>query len=443
MRRALIIARREYLSFLRTPGFWVSLMVMPLVGFISTTGPQMIARSEPPPVMVILDQTGLGPAGPGADLQRSLSRVDGHAPSASTTKAAGRPKAEIVAAPAELAAATTPKAAGDALLPYLSGRKSLPDGRSLSAAAIVFGDASSLKVDLWTPSPQVAGLSRYMSEPLDTWLRRARFKAAGLDPSLIDHIDQNLTDIRDFSPKAAGGRVSFADRLPMLAAVGLSFALWALVLTGAGILLNTVIEEKSNRVIEVLLSSASVTEILGGKILGGACLSFTMLGFWGAIGVFLLHRVDAGMLASVGAALLGHGLIFWFAAFFLMGYLMYASIFAAVGSYCETPREAQTLLGPIMLLLTVPIIFLGAAISAPDAPLLKILAWVPVFTPFLMTTQVAAGAPFQDLALALVEMAVTTALVVNLSGRAFRSGALATERLSLQKILGKLFDRQA
>ena len=62
MRRALIIARREYLSFLRTPGFWVSLMVMPLVGFISTTGPQMIARSEPPPVMVILDQTGLGPA---------------------------------------------------------------------------------------------------------------------------------------------------------------------------------------------------------------------------------------------------------------------------------------------------------------------------------------------------------------------------------------------
>ena len=231
MRRALIIARREYLSFLRTPGFWVSLMVMPLVGFISTTGPQMIARSEPPPVMIILDQTGLGPAGPGPDLQRSLSRVEGHAPSAVATKPPGRPRAEIVAAPDDVLATTTPKAAADALLPYLSGQKRLPDGRSLSAAAIVFGDASTLKVDLWTPSPQVAGLSRYMTEPLDAWLRRARFKAAGLDPSMIDRIDQNLTDIRDFSPKAAGGRVSFADRLPMLAAVGLSFALWALVLT--------------------------------------------------------------------------------------------------------------------------------------------------------------------------------------------------------------------
>lgn len=435
MRRALIIARREYLSFLRTPGFWVSLLVMPLVGFVSTTGPQMIARSEPPPVMVILDQTGLGPDGPGAELQKALSRGDGRPGSQ------GRVKAEIAPTPADLQSLETPKAAGEALLPYLSGQKRLPNGRSVTAAAIVFGDAKALKVDLWTPSPQVAGLSRYMSEPLDAWLRRARLKTAGLDPALIDHIDQNLTDIRDFSPKAAGGRVSFSDRLPMLAAVALSFALWALVLTGAGILLNTVIEEKSNRVIEVLLSSASVTEILGGKILGGACLSFTMLGFWGAIGVFLLHRVDAAMLSSVGAALLGHGLIFWFAAYFLMGYLMYASIFAAIGSYCETPREAQTLLGPIMLLLTVPIIFLGAAISAPDAPLLKILAWIPVFTPFLMTTQVAAGAPFQDLALALVEMAATTALVVHLSGRAFRSGALATERLSLRKVLGKWLHR--
>lgn len=167
MRRALIIARREYLSFLRTPGFWVSLMVMPLVGFISTTGPQMIARSEPPPVMVILDQTGLGPAGPGRDLQQSLSRIAGPSSSTATAKSAGRPKAEIVTPPADLAAATTPKAAGEALAPYLSGRKRLPDGRSLSAAAIVFGDANALTVDLWTPSPQVAGLSRYMSEPLD------------------------------------------------------------------------------------------------------------------------------------------------------------------------------------------------------------------------------------------------------------------------------------
>jgi len=193
----------------------------------------------------------------------------------------------------------------------------------------------------------------------------------------------------------------------------------------------------------VLLSSASVTEILGGKILGGALLSLTTMSFWGAIGFWLIHRSAPDMLGVVGAALTGHGLVLWFGAFFIVGYLMYASIFAAIGSYCETPREAQTLLGPVMVLLTVPIVFLGATISAPDAPLLKILVWVPFFTPFLMTTRVAAGAPVLELVAALAEMMLTAAFVVWLSGRAFRSGALATEKLDPRRFLAALFRRES
>jgi ABC-2 type transport system permease protein len=96
-----------------------------------------------------------------------------------------------------------------------------------------------------------------------------------------------------------------------------------------------------------------------------------------------------------------------------------------------------------MVLLTVPIIFLGATISAPDAPALKILAWVPFFTPFLMTTRVAAGAPIGELLLALVEMAATTVLVIWLSGRAFRSGALATEKLDPRRFLAAMFGKSA
>ena len=72
MRRALIIASREYLSFLRTPGFWISLLVMPLVGLVSGLGPQMIASSEPPPTLAVVDLTGLGQAGPGPWLVQDL-----------------------------------------------------------------------------------------------------------------------------------------------------------------------------------------------------------------------------------------------------------------------------------------------------------------------------------------------------------------------------------
>jgi ABC-2 type transport system permease protein len=420
---------------------------MPLVGLVSGLAPQMIAKTEPPPTVAILDLTNLGPDGPGPWLVRTLARPasEGNdaAPGGNSRRSRDdRRSITVVAPPPAFAAARTPAEAGQAIRSYMAAKTSLADGRPLSGAVVIYGGRDQLRMDLWTPRPQVSGWSDALSSPLNDWLRRSRLAAAGVPPGVAESLNQHLTDVRDFSPQAAGGRVSFADKAPILVAVGLSFLLWALVLTGAGILLNTVIEEKSNRVIEVLLSSASVTEILTGKILGGAALSLTTMSFWGAIAFWLLNRSAPDMLGVVGAALTGHGLVLWFAAFFIVGYLMYASIFAAIGSYCETPREAQTLLGPVMVLLTVPIVFLGATISAPDAPLLKILVWVPFFTPFLMTTRVAAGAPVVELVAALVEMILMAAFVMWLSGRAFRSGALATEKLDPRRFLASMFSRE-
>ncbi len=450
MRRALIIAQREYLSFLRTPGFWISLLVMPMVGLVSGLAPQMIAKTEPPPTVAVLDLTGLGADGPGPWVVHALARtasVGADADSATDGRNRrardARRSITVVATPAAFAGARTPAEAGQAIRAYMAAKTPLKDGRPLSGAVVIHGDRDQLQMDLWTPRPQVADWSDTLASPLNDWLRRARLAAAGVPPGVADALNHHLIEVRDFSPQAAAGRVSLADKAPLLVAVGLSFLLWALVLTGAGILLNTVIEEKSNRVIEVLLSSASVTEILAGKILGGAALSLTTMSFWGAIAFWLLNRSAPDMLGVVGAALTGHGLVLWFAAFFIVGYLMYASIFAAIGSYCETPREAQTLLGPVMVLLTVPIVFLGATISAPEAPLLKILVWVPFFTPFLMTTRVAAGAPVLELVAALVEMVLMAAFVMWLSGRAFRSGALATEKLDPRRFLASMFRRDS
>jgi ABC-2 type transport system permease protein len=448
MRRALIIAGREYLSFLRTPGFWVSLLLMPLIGLFSGLAPQMIARSEPPPTVAILDLSGLGADGPGAWLATSLQRPpqtapEGRVPAEAPPRGEPHQAIALVPLPPELAGHRSPEAAGQAIRAYLAKATPLQNGRPLSAAVVIWGDREHLRMDLWTPSAQTTGWSSGLEAPLNDWLRRARLAAAGVPASVADTLDHRLTEIRNFSPRAARGRVSLADKAPMLVAVGLSFLLWALVLTGAGILLNTVVEEKSNRVIEVLLSSASVTEILSGKILGGAALSLTTLSVWSAIGFWLLRRSSPDVLGVIGAALTGHGLVLWFAAFFIVGYLMYASIFAAIGSYCETPREAQTLLGPVMVVLTVPIIFLGATLSAPDAPVLKVLVWVPLFTPFLMTTRVAAGAPPLELVVALGEMVITAGIVIWLSGRAFRSGALATEKIDLRRLLRSLVGNEA
>ena len=115
---------------------------------------------------------------------------------------------------------------------------------------------------------------------------------------------------------------------------------------------------------------------------------------------------------DVAAVLLGHGLIVYFGLYLVIGYLMYASIFAGIGAFCETSRDAQTLLGPLMLTLTIPIVFMGQAIQHPDAPLLQALSWIPLFTPFLMVARAASHPP-------LWQVAGTLALMVGDQRRAW------------------------
>jgi ABC-2 type transport system permease protein len=191
-------------------------------------------------------------------------------------------------------------------------------------------------------------------------------------------------------------------------------------------------------VLEVLLSSASVPEILGGKIVGVAGLAATVMVVWGAMGAMALNRFAPGMTGDVGKALLANGLLIYFALYFVGGYLMYASIFAAIGSFCETTREAQSLLGPVMILLSIPMVFMSTAVTRPDAPLLATLSWFPPFTPFLMTARAGSAPPVWQIAGTLVLMFATSGAVVWISARAFRAGALSTAKLDPKRLLSSV-----
>lgn len=417
MPRLLRIALREYLSYLKTPGFWLSLILAPAIGALSGYGPIWAERSAPMRTLAVVDFAHAGPA---------------FAQAVAVDAAAARIR--IVAPPPEVAAALTPDAARAAAQPYVAGTEHLADGGRLDAAVILTGAPRALAADLWTHDIGDDVVSSLVRHGAAAVMRQQRLTDLGLDPAAVAAADMARPALREFSPKAAsGGQVSLRDRMPSFAALGLAFALWMVTVTGVGILLNSVIEEKSNRVLEVLLSSASVPEILGGKILGVAALASTVLGVWGLAGLFALVRfAPPGTLEALGAALMTHGLIFVFLAYFVLGYLMYASIFTAVGAFCETPREAQTLVGPLMILLSLPMIFLTQAIRRPDTPVLEGLAWFPPFTPFLMTARAASGPPWWEVLGTLILMAATSALVVWISARAFRAGALATGKFDLK-----------
>jgi ABC-2 type transport system permease protein len=206
-----------------------------------------------------------------------------------------------------------------------------------------------------------------------------------------------------------------------------------LVFSVANMLLSSVLEEKSTKVMESLLVSARLTEILAGKLLGVGAVSFALMAVWAgsSLGLGLLAAAaggESGLIGDVLSGLAEPKLALAFAACFVAGYLMYGAIFLALGSLCESPQEAQTLMSPVILLLMIPIFGVMAALDDPSSGFVTGLSWVPIFTPFLMLARLPTDPPAWEIAAAFALMMVTAVLILILAARVFQLGALGGAR---------------
>lgn len=419
MRRLLLIARREYLAYVRTVGFWLSLFALPLVAVGSGFFVASMENAGEVRSVAVLDLTGTDAAAP---FSSQLGAAD---------------KIEVVAPPADLADQRD-VAGADA-----QARTLVVEDGPLDGVVILTSTGDQVAARYWSSRASDEAGETAVQQALSDLNRTRALVALGVDPAQVDRIDAAQPQVTVLSPaSASGGEVSLQDRLPGLIGFIVAMTLWSLILTGASILLNSVMEEKANRVLEVLLSSASATELLAGKILGVALVTLTVLAAWGGCGaVALAYATQQGgdfapAMSSALAGLAHDGLWVWLVAYFVGGYLMYASVFAAIGSFCETPREAQTLIGPIMMVLVIPVFVLQMAMRDPDLAIVRSLSWVPFFTPFLMSARAPSGPPLYELAGTLAVMIAFTGLVVWLAAKAFRAGALSTAKLDWKGIIG-------
>jgi ABC-2 type transport system permease protein len=424
--RFLKIAAREYLAYVRTLGFWLSMGLMPLFFALTFGAPAMMARTTPPPRLAVIDLTAGGYAPAIAD----AVKVERPGP----RSVPGRSAAVVVQLPG--LQARDAAEAGRRLQPYFDRQAR----QRLDAAAVIHQDPAGPAVDFWTRNLVDRSLEDIVRDAVADRMRSDRLHGLGLDPAQIASLDKLAPRMAAYSPGAHGRTVALRDRLPGILGFALGMLLWAMIFTGAGILLNSVIEEKSSRVLEVLMASASIPEIMGGKILGVAGVTATVLGIWLLVGGAIMASTAPQLAADVGAVLVGRGLVFYFAAYLIGGYFMYACVFTAIGAHCETNREAQTLLAPMMMASTIPIVFMSQAITRPDSPAMAALSWFPPFTPFLMPARAAGDLPtWQVLATALMTAAAAIASAW-LSMKAFRAGALASgrsDRPLLARVLGR------
>lgn len=223
---------------------------------------------------------------------------------------------------------------------------------------------------------------RDIERTVDSAIIRERMTRAGFDPEEVDRLNTRpqtrLMTVTD------EGETETAEELQFIVPMAFMMLLWISVMTGGQYLLMSTIEEKSSRVMEVLLSATSPTQLLAGKIIGQGLVGLSVL----------LIYVGLGLAATMQFG--GQGImqqlpfdqVPWLIVYFIMAYFLFAALMAAVGSAVTEIREAQSLMGPIMTLLMLPLFLWFLIIDNPNSMFSVVLSYIPFVTPFVMILRI-------------------------------------------------------
>ena len=198
--------------------------------------------------------------------------------------------------------------------------------------------------------------------------------------------------------------------------------------------LRSVLDEKRNRVVEVVISTVTPGRLMLGKILGVGAMGMTQLGIWAACAV-LIGLVGVPMLAAnlpaeadlsqLVGVLPGVGALGLLLVYFILGFFLYSSLFAAVGAMCSTEEEAQQANFPVIMLLIVPFMLQMFSLEADAFPWMDWAALFPFFSPIMMFPRAASGAaPWWMVGLSLLFMAIALGATAWVAGRIYRVGIL-------------------
>lgn len=278
-------------------------------------------------------------------------------------------------------------------------------------------------------------------------VRRYRLEAAGASADVLSIVG---SDVELATRKLSEEEGTTDDSTLAYTAIGyvMAFVIYFAVFFYGQYVMQGVIEEKSSRVVEVIVSSVRPFELLMGKVLGIGAMGLAQMVTWAALAmggmaaigpILALFFAPSDLGATSGASpealreaagisvpTIPLDLVVWFILFFVGGFLLYASLFAAVGSAVEQQQDAQNLLLPVMTPLILPILFLVFIIESPNATVSVIMSIIPLFSPILMVLRIAITAvPLWEILTAFVLLVGTFVGMIWLAGRVYRVGILS------------------
>ena len=262
-------------------------------------------------------------------------------------------------------------------------------------------------------------------------VRAMRLERENLDPDIATWINEPLTfEELKLSVDGTEEPVATQDIARQWAPVVFVYLLWISILINTQMLLTSTIEEKSNKLIEVLLSSVSPITLMAGKILGIAATGLTIITAWTliAFSFFILLPAAVGInpTVDVSSVISDPWFMASFLVYFILGYLLYAAILVGLGSLCNNLKDAQNLMLPVQLVQMIPIFVMVPIARDPNGTLAQMLSYFPPLTPFVMMNRAAAPPTTTEYIITTILLLVSIAAALWFAAKLFRIGILLT-----------------
>lgn len=225
------------------------------------------------------------------------------------------------------------------------------------------------------------------------------------------------------------------------AAMGIAYAsgfiIYMFIFMYGGMVMRGVVEEKQNRIVEVIISSVKPVQLMMGKIIGIVAVGLTQVAIWAVlISVISSSLPTSDILSAILSVEMGP-VLFGFIAYFILGYLLYSSLMAAVAAAVDSQEDMQQFMLPIMLPLIMAIMILMYVIKSPDGALAVWTSYVPFLSPVIMMARIPHGVEWWELAISLSLLIATTLGCIWIAAKIYRTGILMYGKKPSWKELGK------
>jgi ABC-2 type transport system permease protein len=409
VRRNLVVAWWEYSEKIRSKAFIISLVLLPaMVTGLVVIPALFTARSETVPRRLgVIDETGLYEDEFASLLEERFALPDG-TPSFHPVVLRAGP-------------------AGD-ILPVMLRADSMLLGDRLDGYFIIRSPVGTLvDVEFRASTGGNVRLQERIAPVLREAVTAVKLRRSGIDPALVAGFGKSVR-IRTFKisdgelfQETAFEHTFFSVYLYMM-------MLFFIIITTGQMLVRSMLEEKSNRIAELLLSSVSPGDLMAGKILGLGGLGLTQMFLWGSF-AFIVSRAAGLPIIPLGSALL-------LGVYFVLGYLLYAAIFVTAGAPLSTEQEAQQVTSVFSLGLVLPLGLAIPVMQDPGSTFSTILTMIPFFTPMMMAIRIPLSMPsLAEIMVSLALLGGSVYFTMIMAGRVFSASVLlAGKRLSIREV---------